>query len=168
VSEKPSKPSKEQADAPSHYVGQPMDRVDGRLKVTGGARYAADFEVPGIAHAVLIQSAIARGRVTDIDTQEAERAPGVLAVITFENMPQMPLPSVPPAGTSVPLLSRDISYSGQNIAVVIAETLEQAQGAAQLLDVQYDAEAPDAELERGLDRGFGAQQRDAPRPLATR
>jgi xanthine dehydrogenase YagR molybdenum-binding subunit len=131
-----------------------MDRVDGRLKVTGAARYAAELDAPGIAHAVLVQSAIARGRVSDIDTQEAERGPGVIAVITFDNMPQMPLPSVPPAGTSVPLLSKDIVYSGQNIAVVVAETLEQAQGAAQLLDVQYDAEPPDADIERRLDRGF--------------
>ena len=138
-----------------HYVGRPMDRVDGRLKVTGAARYAAEFDVPGMAHAVLVQSTIARGRVTDLDASEAERAPGVLAVITFENMPQMPLPSVPPAGTAVPLLSGEIVYSGQNIAVVVAETLEQAQDAAQLRrGASTDAEPPDADMERRLDRGF--------------
>jgi xanthine dehydrogenase YagR molybdenum-binding subunit len=155
MSQTPQKPPGGSTDsAPSLHVGRPMDRVDGRLKVTGGARYAAEFDVPGMAHAVLVQSGIARGRVTDLDASEAEHAPGVLAVITFENMPQMPLPSVPPAGTAVPLLSADIVYSGQNIAVVVAETLEQAQHGAALVDVEYAVEEPDTDMDRLLDRGF--------------
>src|SRR5690242_9850795 len=135
-------------------VGRPFDRVDGRLKVTGAARYAAEFDAPGMAHAVLVQSTIARGRVTELDVSEAESAPGVLAVITFENMPHMPLPSVPPAGTSLPLLSGEIVHSGQNIAVVVAQTLEQAQYAASLVEVECTTEEPDTEVERKLDAGF--------------
>src|SRR6478672_11859256 len=98
MSQTPPKPSTAQSATASTYVGRPMDRIDGRLKVTGAARYAAEFEVPEITHAVLVQSTIARGRVTALDASAAERAPGVLAVITFQNMPPMPLPSVPPAG----------------------------------------------------------------------
>src|SRR5690242_348231 len=114
MSQTPPRPSTAQSETASTYVGRPMDRIDGRLKVTGAARYAAEFEVPEITHAVLVQSTIARGRVTAIDASAAERAPGVLAVITFQNMPSMPLPSVPPAGTAAPLLSAEIVYSGQN------------------------------------------------------
>jgi xanthine dehydrogenase YagR molybdenum-binding subunit len=154
VSQKPPKPEAGARQPGAQYVGQPIDRIDGRLKVTGAARYAAEFDAPGMTHAVLVQSTIARGRVTDLDVSDAERAPGVLAVITYASMPKLPLPSVPPAGTSVPLLSRDIVYSGQNIAVVVAETLEQAQGAAALVDVEYEAQQPDADVESRLDQGF--------------
>src|SRR5262245_4021636 len=139
------------------YAGQPMDRVDGRLKVTGGARFAGDFTAPGLAHAVLVQSAIARGRVSALNAADAKAAPGVLAVITFEDLTQFPLPTVPPAGTAVPLLSRDIVYSGQNIAVVVAETLEQAQQAASMVRLEYSPEAPDVDMERNLARGFVPQ-----------
>src|SRR4051812_28834099 len=138
MSQTPPKPSSASESEPaSTYVGRPMDRIDGRLKVTGAARYAAEFEVPGITHAVLIQSTVARGRVIALDASAAENAPGVLTVMTFKNSPAMPLPSVPPAGTSVPLLSGEILHSGQNIAVVVAETLEQAQDAAALIDIEY-------------------------------
>src|SRR5262245_14632309 len=141
----------------SGYVGQPMDRVDGRLKVTGGARYAGGFTAPGLAHAVLVQSAVARGRVSALDAADAKAAPGVLAVITFEDLTRLPLPTVPPAGTAVPLVSGDIVYSGQNVAVVVAETLEQAQHAASLVRPQYSSEAPDVDMERHLARGFVPQ-----------
>src|SRR3954454_14144773 len=155
MSQTPPKPSSAAESEPaSTYVGRPIDRIDGRLKVTGAARYAAEFEVPGIAHAVLVQSTIARGRVIALDASAAESAPGVLTVMTFKNSPAMPLPSVPPAGTSVPLLSGEILHSGQNIAVVVAETLEQAQDAAALIDIEYSTQPPDAEMERLLDRGF--------------
>jgi xanthine dehydrogenase YagR molybdenum-binding subunit len=131
-----------------------MDRADGTLKVTGRARYAADFDLPNITHAVLVQSTIARGRVVALDTSAAEAAPGVLAVLTPENMPAMPLPTVPPAGTAVPLLSREITYSGQNVALVVAETLEQAQYGAQLIRIEYATDQPQVQMEGRLDRGF--------------
>ncbi len=74
--------------APS--VGTPLNRVDGRLKVTGGAKYAAEFAVPDVAHAVIVTSTIAKGRVQRMDTAAAERAPGVLAVLTPQNAPRLP------------------------------------------------------------------------------
>jgi len=147
-----SDPTKEDSD--QAYVGRPMDRVDGRLKVTGAARYAAEFDAPNLAHATPIQSSIARGRVASIDVGIAKASPGVIAIITFEDVSRMPLPTVPPAGTAVPLLSPLIVYSGQNLALVVAETLEQAQHAATLVEIAYTPEAPDVVMEQFLNRGF--------------
>ena len=136
-------------------VGKPLDRVDGRLKVTGGARYAFEFAMPNQARAVIVDSTIARGRVRSIDRRAAERAPGVLAVITHENQPKdMALPTNPPAGDSKPLLSPVILHSGQHVAVVVAETFEQADHAASLLKVEYERETPDARFEDHLGTGF--------------
>jgi xanthine dehydrogenase YagR molybdenum-binding subunit len=73
-------------------VGKPLDRVDGRLKVTGGARYAAEAQVANVAHAVLVLSGIPRGKITAIDATAAEKAPGVLAVLTHHNAPRAELP----------------------------------------------------------------------------
>ena len=77
-------------------LGQPMDRVDGRLKVTGGARYAAEFAIPNVVHAVIVTSTIAKGRIESMDTRAAEGAPGVIKVLTPFNAPR--LPGVPKAG----------------------------------------------------------------------
>ena len=71
-------------------VGTPMSRVDGRLKVTGGARYAAEFQTKDVAYGVLVLSTVAKGQVTKIDTAAAEKAPGVLAVITHRNAGKLP------------------------------------------------------------------------------
>src|SRR5260221_14020825 len=110
-------------------VGKPIDRVDGRLKVTGQARYAAEADVPNVAYGVLVLSAIAKGRATGIDTAAAEKAPGVLAVISHRNAPKATLPdnakgSVDPAaGKPLPPLQDDVvRYHGQPIAVVVADT----------------------------------------------
>ncbi len=71
-------------------IGKPIDRVDGRLKVTGAARYAAEFAVPGLVHAVLVQSTIAAGGIAGFDLAEAQGMPGVLAIITPDNAPKLP------------------------------------------------------------------------------
>jgi xanthine dehydrogenase YagR molybdenum-binding subunit len=135
-------------------VGAPMDRVDGRLKVTGGARYAAEFSAPRLVHGVLLQSTIASGRIREIDTAAAERAPGVIAIITHRNIPALPRPSVPPAGESLPLLNAEIHYSGQNVAVVIAETFEQAEYAAALIKIDYAVQKPAVILDEHLGEAF--------------
>jgi xanthine dehydrogenase YagR molybdenum-binding subunit len=77
-------------NTPQKQIGAPMSRVDGRLKVTGAATYSAEYELPGISYAVLVGSTITKGRLTSIDTKAAERAPGVLAVITHLNAPPLP------------------------------------------------------------------------------
>jgi xanthine dehydrogenase YagR molybdenum-binding subunit len=136
---------KETEKGASLAVGLPLDRVDGRLKVTGGARYAAEFNVPGMVYAVLIQSTIANGKIASIDTQPATSIPGVLAVISYQNLPAIPGPKV--GSPRPPLLESVIRYSGQHVAVVVAETLELAQMAAELVKIAYESEAPTVDLE---------------------
>ncbi len=123
-------------------IGQPLTRRDGLLKVKGEARYAADNHPPGMLHAVLAVSSIARGRVSFLDVQAAKRHPGVVEVMTPANRP--PLAEDPDAKTNpfmfrMELLQNDkVRYPNQPIAVVIAETLEAATEGAALLSPQYD------------------------------
>ena len=70
-------------------IGQPLDRVDGPLKVTGKATYTADQNIPNLAYAVLVTSAIAKGTIASMDTRAAEREPGVLAVLTHKDKPRL-------------------------------------------------------------------------------
>jgi xanthine dehydrogenase YagR molybdenum-binding subunit len=127
-------------------VGQPISRVDGRLKVTGGARYTADTLLGGMAHAAIAYSTIANGRTTSIDLVAAEKAPGVLAVLTHKNTPrmnQMTWSHLRPQGqTYLPLQDDQVRYPGQPVALVIAETLDQATYAATLVKVGYETNAP--------------------------
>ncbi|MUG91443.1 hypothetical protein F7734_02655 [Scytonema sp. UIC 10036] len=130
------------------FIGQAVDRVDGRVKVTGTAKYTAEFSLPQLAHAVILQSTIAKGRIRKIDTQAAERLPGVLAVMTHLNAPKLneiPEDLKPTQGKTgqrlIPLQGETIHYHGQHIGVVIAETLEQANYAATLVKVDCEEEA---------------------------
>jgi xanthine dehydrogenase YagR molybdenum-binding subunit len=126
-------------------IGQPVNRVDGRAKVTGAARYAAEVAVPDLLHAALVSSTVSKGRIAAIDTTAAERAPGVHAVITYRNAPRLPYrpfterPAVDPAaGQQLRVFQDpDVLFSGQPIAVVVAETREQARQAAALVGVTY-------------------------------
>ncbi|HWK47721.1 MAG TPA: xanthine dehydrogenase family protein molybdopterin-binding subunit [Stellaceae bacterium] len=136
-------------------IGQPLDRVDGRLKVTGGARYAAEFPPStvgaGLVHAVLVQSTIARGTITGFDLGAAKALPGVLAILTPDST--MPLPDVKPSSAvaSIPMLrDRKVRYQGQHIAVVVADTLERAQDAASRVVVHYATEPAVTTMEDGL------------------
>jgi xanthine dehydrogenase YagR molybdenum-binding subunit len=130
------------------YLGKPIDRLDGRDKVTGAAPFSADYPVEGLVHAALVFSRISKGKIKEIATQDAERAPGVLKVITHLNSLKMKVPKPmsavgePSSGTTeVPILNTDkISWNGQPIAVVVADTLERAQHAASLIHVGYAPE----------------------------
>ncbi len=73
----------------AEHIGKPISRVDGRAKVTGAAKYAAEYNVPGLVYGVVVSSAIAKGKIIRIDAAEALRLPGVLQVFTHENMPQL-------------------------------------------------------------------------------
>jgi xanthine dehydrogenase YagR molybdenum-binding subunit len=127
-------------------VGQPISRVDGRLKVTGGARYTADIPLQAIVHAAMVYSTIANGRVAVIDSTAAEDAPGVLVVLTYKNMPrmnQLAWSHLRPQGqTYLPLQDDRIYYSGQPIALVVAVTLDQATHAGTLIKVAYESSSP--------------------------
>src|SRR5262245_1785543 len=74
------------------YLGQPLERVDAQVKVGGEARFAAEFQIPGVAHAALVYSTIAEGTVSRIDTKRAKKAGGVVEIFTYKNMPRMKAP----------------------------------------------------------------------------
>ncbi|EDY20885.1 aldehyde oxidase and xanthine dehydrogenase molybdopterin binding [Chthoniobacter flavus Ellin428] len=129
-----------------HAIGQPLSRVDGRLKVTGAARYPAEFRPPNLACGFLVGSTIAKGAIRSIDVTTAEKAPGVLAVLTHQNVPKLTEP--PNAKDSggirieerIPFSDAKINYAGQYIAVIVATTFEEARYAAGLLRVDYEVE----------------------------
>jgi xanthine dehydrogenase YagR molybdenum-binding subunit len=129
------------------YIGQPIDRLDGRAKVTGAARFSAEYPTEGMLHAALAYSTISKGVIKNIDTGDAERASGVIKVITHLNAPVMKVPKAmsvgdnPSAGvTETKILNTDeISWNGQPIAVVVADTEERAEYAATLIKVTYAA-----------------------------
>lgn len=135
-------------------VGTPIDRVDGRLKITGGAKYAAEFHPKGLVHCVAVQSTIAKGSITSIDSAAARKGSGVLAVLTHENAPPLQSlkskggdPSSGHAGEDLPALSgTEIHFAGQYVALVVAEKLEQARRAAALVRVSYREEKPVLEI----------------------
>ncbi|MVN22395.1 xanthine dehydrogenase family protein molybdopterin-binding subunit [Mucilaginibacter arboris] len=123
-----------------------MDRVDGRLKVTGAARYSAEFPIPKLTYGVLATSTIASGKIQSLDTKKAERAPGVLAVISHFNAPKIPgysegsnpAKGATTKGQPLRIFSDDIiMFYGQPIALVVADTLERAQFAAGQISAQY-------------------------------
>jgi xanthine dehydrogenase YagR molybdenum-binding subunit len=130
-------------------IGEAVSRVDGRAKVTGGARYAAEFSVAGCLHAVGVGATVARGKIVKLDVAGAKSAPGVVEVFTHENMPRVGQPPEPPrdrptAGQPgqrfVPMQSEQIRHAGQVVAVVVGRTLEQARAAAMRVRVEYDKE----------------------------
>ncbi|MDB5450270.1 MAG: xanthine dehydrogenase family protein molybdopterin-binding subunit [Phenylobacterium sp.] len=149
-------------------VGKPLDRVEGRLKVTGRATYAAEYAVQGkVAYGYVLPSAIAKGRIASIDTTAAERAPGVLAVLTYKNAspPQgqgKRSPDFPLAGKKgVPQLADPrIDHYGQPVALVVAETFEQARSASRLIRPTYDRSPAVCELQPHLSQGFKPEERE--------
>ncbi|WP_188187805.1 xanthine dehydrogenase family protein molybdopterin-binding subunit [Nonomuraea sp. SYSU D8015] len=129
-------------------AGTPLSRVDGRLKVTGRAAYAAEHDVRGVVHGVIVTSTVGRGRITGVDTRDAVAQRGVLKVISHLNAPKLPyrpfrgVPD-PARGERLRIFQDDrVRFFGQPVAVVVAETLEIAQHAASLVKVAYDGERP--------------------------
>ena len=125
-------------------VGTARDRVDGRLKVMGAATYPIDVDLPGLAHAAFVQSTIISGRIREIAVDAAERAPGVLAVITHLNTPQLAVGPPTEIGPQPlpPFQSDAVLHYGQHVAMVVAETREQANAAAALIEVTYERDTP--------------------------
>ncbi|ESX11570.1 xanthine dehydrogenase family protein molybdopterin-binding subunit [Mesorhizobium sp. LSJC264A00] len=130
------------SDGTADQVGGRLSRVDGPAKITGAAKYAVEQQLDGLTYGVLVESTIASGKVRSIDTSAAEAAPGVLKVLTPDTI--MPLKTAsdwfgtPPPDKPYCPLARDITFSGQHVAAVIAETFEQAVAAAALVKVSYD------------------------------
>lgn len=117
------------------FVGEGVNRIDGLLKVTGAARYATDYPVANVAYGVLLKSEIASGTITEIDTAAAEKAPGVITIVTHKNAPKLNERGGIRGGAL--LQSPTIDFNGQSIGVVIAETFEQARAALRLIKVTY-------------------------------
>src|SRR5947207_1839449 len=137
----------------STAVGSPVSRKDGVLKITGQARYAADHPIRNVAHAVALVSTIGRGRNVVINSDAAEKAPGFLAIIHHGNAPRLYrstndfTSATKPGEVRVVFEDDRVHYAGQYVAVVVAETLEQAQFAASLVKIRYEAQPPVVEIE---------------------
>ncbi|WMT91282.1 xanthine dehydrogenase family protein molybdopterin-binding subunit [Pelagibacterium sp. H642] len=146
-----------------NIISSPIDRIEGPLKVTGTARYTAEFKFDGMLHGVLVSASIGKGTVTAIDTATAEQLPGVVKVIvdfeTFLRNPAQGLATEAPAQGV-----REISHFGQPIALVVAESFEAARHGALAIDVQYAtvpgrfdfaARRDTGELKEGTDQSQG-------------
>ena len=123
------------------YVGKPLDRVDAIAKVTGKAEFTADVPVAGLAHGVIVSATISKGRVTSIDTTAARAVPGVIAVLTHENAPKLPGATHKKEENAriLQVLQDDtVAYDAQPIALVIADTIEAARHAAELVSPRYE------------------------------
>ncbi|HTI02630.1 MAG TPA: xanthine dehydrogenase family protein molybdopterin-binding subunit [Acidisoma sp.] len=141
-------------------VGAPVSRIDGPLKVQGRATFAAEFVMEHLTYAALAFSAVAKGRIATLNTSAAAAAPGVVLVMTYKNAPRMkPMPLFMTAekaagGDNLPIMQDDkIHWNGQPIALVLAETQEQADFAATLLDVTYQTEPSDTDFEEAKRKG---------------
>ena len=154
-------------ERPDGLVGRPVERIDGRLKVTGRATYAAEYAGQGeVAYGYVLQATIAKGRIASIDPTAAEHAPGVLAVLTYRN-------ASPPGGQGprtgdnpvagkkgVPQLADDrIEHYGQPVALVAARTFEQARSASRLIKVAYDREPAATEMKPRLAQAIKPEER---------
>ena len=120
------------------FVGKPLDRRDGRLKVMGAARYAAEFPIPDLVHAVLVQSTIAAGTIIAFDTTRAQSMPGVLTIITPDNAIRLKPGKNAQAVEGRLLQDMSVAYNGQHVAVVVADTLDRALAAAATVKVRYN------------------------------
>jgi xanthine dehydrogenase YagR molybdenum-binding subunit len=151
------------------YIGTATSRVDGRAKVTGAAKYAGEFNTTGLAHASAVTSTIAKGRIARIDASEALAVKGVVDVLTHQNRPPMPSEDsaykddVAPEGSPFrPLYDDRIWFSGQPIALVVAEEPEIARFAASLVRVDYVKEVHVTDVCRQCDKALELEPAENP------
>jgi xanthine dehydrogenase YagR molybdenum-binding subunit len=151
------------------YIGTPTSRIDGRAKVTGEAKYAAEFNAPGLVHGSVVTSSIAKGRIVRIDASDALRVAGVIDVLSHENRPPMASTdsaykdeAAPKGSPFRPLYDDRIMFSGQPIALVVAEEPEIARFAASLVRVEYDEEAHVTDVFRRRDEAVALEPSTKP------
>jgi xanthine dehydrogenase YagR molybdenum-binding subunit len=151
----------------STAIGRPVDRVDGPVKVTGTAKYSAEIALPRLAHAAVIGSTVPSGRVVSIDASAAFAAGGVIAVLTHADLPKMAaqphlLPSLAgaaaPGESFVPMQDEVVHYAGQPVAVVVAESHEQAHFAASLVHIEYQAAPSITTIDQGRSQAYEAEK----------
>ncbi|HTU73834.1 MAG TPA: xanthine dehydrogenase family protein molybdopterin-binding subunit [Trebonia sp.] len=146
----------------SKYVGRDVPRVEGSQKVTGSAGYSGDIALPDLAYAEIVVATVATGQITSIDTTAAERADGVVTVLTHRDMPRISrVPLVPslvggpaPGETFFPMQDDVIHYAGQPVAIVVADTLERARSAASMVGVHYARTPSVTTIAQGRDRAY--------------
>lgn len=139
----------------TNYIGQPANRVDGVAKVTGEAKYAAEFNAPGLVHGVVISSPIAKGKIKNIDATKALSLAGVLQVFSHKNRPDLAWfnskyadEDAPPGDHFWPFYKNEIQFSLQPIALVVAETLELATYAAKLVQFEFEPSSFETDLHK--------------------
>lgn len=129
-------------------------RADGVAKVTGAARYAAEWAADDLRHAVLVTATVPAGQIASLDTGAAQRAPGVYAVFTHANAPRLSPPAGAPYGGRLPLQDDKVCYEGEPIAVVVADRLERAQAAASLVRAEYVVESAVTDLDTAAESAY--------------
>jgi xanthine dehydrogenase YagR molybdenum-binding subunit len=153
------------------YIGTATSRVDGRAKVTGEAKYAGEFNVKDLVHGAVVESAIAKGRISRIDTSAALRVAGVLDVLTHQNRPHMADRDeawkdevAPEEGSPFrPLYDDRIMFSAQPVALVLADDWETARYAASLVDIEYQKQPFVTDLRQQREQAFVAEKPAKPR-----
>ncbi|RUT72416.1 xanthine dehydrogenase family protein molybdopterin-binding subunit [Flavobacterium cupreum] len=150
-------------------IGKPVSRLEGRLKVTGSAKYAGEYEAADLLYGYVVNSTITKGKIAVIDTTDAKALEGVIEVFTHENRPstawfdfQYADMDAPPGTVFKPLKDNEIKYNGQPIALVVAETFEMARYAAIKIKVAYIEEEFETDLESNIN-----QARDPKKGLAS-
>lgn len=134
-------------------IGTARNRADGPAKVTGAARYTADLHPDGLAYAALVVSTVPSGRITAIDDGAARAAAGVITVITHQTAPRVTV-LAGTAQTWLPVQDDVVHHEGQPVAIVVAETQEQAQYAADLVRVEYEVSSARLDFRAHLDEGY--------------
>jgi xanthine dehydrogenase YagR molybdenum-binding subunit len=153
------------------YIGSATSRVDGRAKVTGEAKYAGEFNVAGLVHGYVVETTIPKGRIARIDTSAALEVAGVIDVLTHRNRPQMPDKDdaykdevAPEKGSPYrPLYDDRILFTGQPVALVLAEDWEAARVAASMVKVEYQKEPHVTDLHAERSRAFAIDAPEKPR-----
>lgn len=147
--------------AEASHVGRPTSRIDGPLKVTGAARYAAEYAAPDLLYGVIVSATVAAGRVLAIHAERSRAIPGVVEIFTHENARKAAWLDrswrddvAPPGHPLRPLYSDRILFDGQPVALVVAETFEAARDAASLMRVDYETESHCTELERKRSQAY--------------
>ncbi len=145
---------------PASILGAAVPRIDGPLKTTGAAKYSADFDLPRMVYAVPVCATIGKGTITKLDRSAAENMRGVLRVYSYGNVPRI-YRSNPADGEAhvdesrPPLSDQTVSYNGQYVAFVVAETMDQARAGAAAVKLEYAVETPN--VSRDLSDGFTAK-----------
>lgn len=146
-------------------VGQPVSRLEGKLKVTGQAKYAAEYEADNLLHGYVVSSPITKGKIINIDITQAMAIPGVVDVLSHKNRTKLAWfdlqytdMDAPPGTVFKPLAHENILYNGQPIALVVAESYETARYASTQVIFEYEQETFQTDLESNIPNGRSAKK----------